>query len=524
MNNPADLLFTPFDLRGLILKNRIVMAPLTRNRAVHGTDAPQALNAEYYAQRASAGLIISEATQISPTGKGYAWTPGIYSEEQISGWKKVTNAVHAKGGVIFLQLWHVGRISHPTLQPHGGLPVAPSAIAPEGQRTFIETGEFVPVGQPRALLLSEIPAIVRDYRIAARNAMTAGFDGVEIHAANGYLIHQFLCDGSNQRQDSYGGSIENRLRFALEVVQAVTEEVGAHRTGIRLSPVSPSNGVFDSAPASVFFPLIKELNHFDLSFVHVVEGTTGGARDFKGFDFQAFRKEFSGPWMVNNGYDREKAMLAVSSGYADLVAFGKSFIANPDLVARLQWDAPLNQPDPKTFYGGDAKGYIDYPTLSSKPADAVPKGYHCITPSLIVEDAKKAIEFYKYVFGAQLILCKTKAGKIGHAELQIGDSKIIIFDSLTISDAVSARKYGGSPVELRLYVDDVDSIAKKAVAMGANLIRPPENMFYGDRRAFLEDPFGHYWFIVTHIEAISSEEMKRREIEHGWTDNLDDPD
>jgi N-ethylmaleimide reductase len=522
MNNEANILFTPFNLRGLVLKNRIVMAPLTRNRAIHGTDVPQPLNAEYYTQRASAGLIISEATQISPTGKGYAWTPGIYSEEQIAGWKTVTEAVHAAGGVIFLQAWHVGRISHPTLQPHGELPVAPSAIAPEGQRTFIETGEFVPVGTPRALTLTEIQNIIHDFRIAARNAMKAGFDGVEIHGANGYLIHQFLCDGSNQRQDIYGGSVENRLRLALEVVQAVAEEIGGRRTGIRLSPVSPANGVFDSSPESVFFPLVNQLNRFELAYIHVIEGATGGARDMKGFNFHALRKEFSGPWLVNNGYDLKMAVEAVGSGYADLVAFGKLFIANPDLVERFQFNAPLNPPDPKTFYGGDAKGYTDYPVLSTKAIHPVPEGYHSLTASLIVEDAKSAIEFYKHAFSARLLLCKMKTGKVGHAQLQIGNSKIEVFDALTISDAVSARHYKGSPVELRLYVEDVDSVVNKAVEKGATLIRPIENMFYGDRRAFLEDPFGHYWFIATHVEDITPEEMKRREMEHGWSDSTDE--
>ena len=237
------------------------MAPLTRNRAVHKNDAPQAINAEYYAQRASAGLIISEATQISPSGKGYAWTPGIYSPEQIAGWKLVTEAVHDKGGSIYAQLWHVGRISHPSLQPHGEAPVAPSAIAPVGQRTFIETGNFVEVGMPRALKLEEIPLIIEDYRKAAHNAMQAGFDGIEIHAANGYLINQFLCDGSNHRTDQYGGSIQNRLRFCLEVTSTIVSEIGANKTAIRLSPVSHANGVLDSMPTKLFFSIIKELRN-----------------------------------------------------------------------------------------------------------------------------------------------------------------------------------------------------------------------------------------------------------------------
>ena len=340
------------------------MAPLTRNRALHGTDAPQAMNATYYAQRAEdAGLIITEASQISPIGKGYAWTPGIFSKEQINGWKKVTDAVHAKGGVIFIQLWHVGRISHPSLQPNGGAPVAPSAIAPVKQRTFIETGEFVEIGMPRALVLEEIAGIIEEYRQAARNAMDAGFDGVEIHAANGYLIQQFLSDRTNHRNDMYGGEVNNRLRFALEVTEAVSAEIGGAKTGIRLSPVSPANDALDSAPEKIYFPLIRELNKFDLAYVHVVEGATGGPRDTLGLDFQALRKEFKNAWMVNNGYDFKMAAEAVATGYADLIAFGKPYLSNPDLAKRCKRNAPLNAPDQATFYGGDEKGYTDYPAL-----------------------------------------------------------------------------------------------------------------------------------------------------------------
>ncbi len=364
MNTDPNILFTPFNLKDHELRNRIVMAPLTRNRAIHGTDVPQLINVEYYAQRAAdAGLIISEATQISPTGKGYAWTPGIYSPEQIAGWKRVTDAVHAKGGTIYLQLWHVGRISHPTLQPGGIAPVAPSAIAPLKQRTYIENGTFTEIGMPRALDLEEIPGIIEDYRKATRNAIQAGFDGVEIHAANGYLIQQFLSDNTNHRTDRYGGSVTNRLRFALEVTEAVVAEIGANRTGIRISPVSPANDAVDSSPAAVYFPLITALNKFNLAYVHVIEGATGGPREFHGFDFHKLRKEFNGAWMVNNGYNLTLATEAIASGYADLVAFGKPYIANPDLVARFKRNAPLNEPDPKTFYGGDAKGYTDYPFL-----------------------------------------------------------------------------------------------------------------------------------------------------------------
>ena len=361
----SDILFTPYTLGGLTLANRIVMAPLTRNRATHGTDVPHDINAVYYAQRAAAGLIVAEATQISPTGKGYAFTPGIYSTAQVAGWRLVTDAVHAHGGKVFLQLWHVGRFSHPALQPEGQLPVAPSAIAPHDQKTFIESGEFVEVGTPRALALADIAAIVEDFRTATRNALAAGFDGVEIHAANGYLIDQFLRDGSNQRTDEYGGSVENRLRFAKEVIAAVSEIAGSQRTGIRISPVSPASGARDSDPAAVFFPLVDAIDKAGLVYVHVVEGATAGPRDFAAFDYHALRRRFHGTWMVNNGYTRDMAIDALTSGYADLVAFGRPYIANPDLVERLRRDAPLAQLDEAHLYGGDAQGYTDYPTLEA---------------------------------------------------------------------------------------------------------------------------------------------------------------
>jgi N-ethylmaleimide reductase len=361
----ADLLFTPFSLGSIVLANRIVMAPLTRNRATHGTDVPHALNAEYYAQRATAGLIIAEATQISPTGKGYAWTPGIYSAEQVAGWRLVTSAVHAKGGKIFLQLWHVGRFSHPALQPGGQLPVGPSAIAPKDQQTFIEDGTFQPVGTPRALDRAEIPGIIDDYRQATRNALDAGFDGVEIHAANGYLIDQFLRDGANARTDEYGGSVANRLRFATEVIEAVSAVAGPERTGIRISPVTPASGLSDSDPAAVFFPLVDVIDRAGLAYVHVIEGATGGPRDFIPFDYRALRKRFRGPWMVNNGYTRDMAIEAIANGYADLVAFGKLFLANPDLVERLRRNAPFNDIDQEHMYGGGEQGYTDYPTLET---------------------------------------------------------------------------------------------------------------------------------------------------------------
>jgi N-ethylmaleimide reductase len=363
----TDLLFEPFQLGDLTLKNRVVMAPLTRNRATKGTDAPNDLMVDYYRQRASAGLIISEASQISQQGQGYIWTPGIYTDAQVEGWKKITDVVHAEGGRIFTQLWHVGRISHVSLQPGGGQPVAPSAIRANG-KTFVETG-FVDVSEPRALEAEEIPGIVRDYLAAAENAKRAGFDGIEIHAANGYLIDQFLKDGSNKRTDSYGGSVENRARLALEVVDAVLRVWDKKRVGIRLAPVSPANDVAVSDPQKIFGYLVRELDQRGLGYIHVIEGATGGSRDVAPFDYQALRKSFHGAYMANNGYTRDLAIETLAKGEADLVAFGKPFISNPDLVERLRRNAPWNEADRDSFYGGTAKGYTDYPFLDQQAAE-----------------------------------------------------------------------------------------------------------------------------------------------------------
>jgi N-ethylmaleimide reductase len=354
-------LFSPVQLGDIELPNRIVMAPLTRNRAGPG-NVPQAINTTYYAQRASAGLIISEATPISPQGVGYPNTPGIYTAAQIDGWKAVVDAVHARGGHMFLQLWHVGRISHPSLQPGQALPVAPSAVKPDGD-AFTYAG-LQPFVTPRALDATEIPGIVAGYRQAALNAMQAGFDGVEIHAANGYLIDQFLRNGSNRRDDAYGGSIENRCRFLLQVTEAVTAAVGARRTGIRLSPVNPFNSMSDSDPQQLFNAVVEALNPFGLAYLHVVEGAIHSDGPLPPFDVQALRRRFQGLYMANGGYTRERALQAVSSGAADLVAFGELFIANPDLPERLQANADLNAPDPATYYGGGKKGYTDYPAMA----------------------------------------------------------------------------------------------------------------------------------------------------------------
>jgi N-ethylmaleimide reductase len=360
--SPDGTLFTPTRLGAIEVGNRIAMAPLTRNRAIEGR-VPNPLAIQYYEQRASAGLIIAEATQISPLGQGYLDTPGIYSQAQIDAWRKVTDAVHARGGRIVLQLWHVGRISHTSLLPDGEVPVAPSALRANG-KTFTKKG-FEDVSEPRALRLDEIPALIQDFRQAARNAITAGFDGVEVHAANGYLIDQFLRDGSNLRTDEYGGSIENRTRLLDEVVRAIASEIGAERTGVRLSPVTPANDARDSQPQPLFERAVERLDAIGgLAFVHVIEGATGGPRDNIAFDYAALRAKFKGPWIANNGYDKDSAEQAIASGYADMIAFGRAFIANPDLVERLRLGVALSDLDPDTLYGGGAKGYTDYPSVS----------------------------------------------------------------------------------------------------------------------------------------------------------------
>ena len=362
-----DKLFSPLTIGTLTLPNRIVMAPLTRNRATPDGDVPNALIAEYYAQRATAGLIISEGTQISPEGKGYIQTPGIYSAAQVAGWRTVTEAVHAKGGRIFAQLWHVGRVSHTSLQPNAQAPVAPSAITAATQ-VFTSSG-FADASAPRALETAEIKGLVESYRKAAENAKAAGFDGVELHGANGYLVDQFLRDGSNKRTDEYGGSVENRTRFLAEVLAALTSVFPATRVGVRFSPFSNFGDIADSDPMTTFGAAIAKASEAGLGYLHLVEGQTGGPRDLPpGADIGKLRKLFKGAYMANNGYDRARAMQAVETGEADLIAFGSRFIANPDLVERLRRNAPLNEPHKATFYGGGAEGYTDYPTLETTAA------------------------------------------------------------------------------------------------------------------------------------------------------------
>jgi len=364
-------LFEPVKVGALRLSNRIVMAPLTRNRAGAGL-VPGPFAAEYYSQRASAGLIIAEATQISTQAQGYSGTPGCYTDAQVAGWRKVTDAVHAQGGTIVVQLWHTGRVSHTSFQKDGQAPVGPSAIR-ANTKTFIAGEGFVDCSMPRALELDEIPGIITDFRHASMRALDAGFDGVELHGAHGYLLDAFLRDGTNHRTDAYGGSIENRARLLTEVTKACATAIGADRLGVRISPVSTAGDSHDSDPQALFDHVAEALSPIGLAYVHVVEGETGGARDSLPFDYNALRDRYQGVWMVNNGYDRQMALDAIAGGRADLVAFGRLFIANPDLVARLQQDAALNPlMDPSTFYGGGAHGYTDYPTLDQSRSGAIP--------------------------------------------------------------------------------------------------------------------------------------------------------
>ena len=355
-------LFSPVKLGAISLDNRMVMAPLTRNRAGEG-GVPQPINVTYYEQRASAGLIITEATPISAMAHGYPLLPGIYTDAQVAGWKKVTDAVHAKGGKIVIQLWHVGRISHPSLLPDNALPVAPSAIKPAG-KAFTYQG-LVDYVVPRALDASELPGIVADYVHATKCALAAGFDGVEVHAANGYLLDQFLRDGSNTRTDSYGGSFENRARLLMEVTKAVVQVAGADKVGVRLSPVNPFNDMKDSNPQALFNYVAAELNQFGLAYLHAVEGGIHGGGESEPFDFDGFRKQFKGAYIANLAYDKARGNAAIASGHADAIAYGVPFIANPDLVARFKADAPLNEADSSSFYGGSEKGYTDYPFLKA---------------------------------------------------------------------------------------------------------------------------------------------------------------
>jgi N-ethylmaleimide reductase len=371
----GEKLFQPLKLGPYTLPHRVVMAPLTRSRAHQPGNVPSALNACYYAQRASAALLISEATQVSMQGQGYAWTPGIHSREQIEGWRVVAEGVHEAGGLIYMQLWHVGRISHPALQPDGMLPVAPSAIRPAGE-AFIENargeGTLVPFVTPRALHIEEIPYIVRQYVLGARHARNAGVDGVEIHAANGYLLDQFINSATNHRTDSYGGSVENRTRLLLEVVEAVCEVWGADRVGVRLSPRGTFNDIHDDDPEVTFGYVASQLNEFRLAYLHVVNPDAAALERGEEPSPDALRilalmrEKYHGTLMLAGGFARDSAEAWLQADRADLIAFGRKFISNPDLPERLRVGAPLHADDPVTYYGGGAKGYTDYPTLAQE--------------------------------------------------------------------------------------------------------------------------------------------------------------
>lgn len=365
-----SILFSPVQAGAVTLPNRLVMAPLTRSRALAG-NVPNPLSATYYAQRATAGLIVAEATQVTPEGQGYPDTPGIHSDAQVAGWKTVTDAVHAAGGRIFLQLWHVGRVSHPLFQPGGALPVAPSAIGIKGQ-VYTHQGlkDYV---TPRALEAEEIPGIIARYADGAARAKAAGFDGVEVHGANGYLIDQFLRSGSNTRTDGYGGAVENRARFLLEVTAAVVDVWGGSRVGVRFSPTGNGNGMWDADPVATFSHATEKLNRFGLSYLHVIEPPVDGHPMSvpAGVPPVAdhLRRTFKGTFILNGGFTKELAEQAIAAGRADAVAFGVPYLANPDLAERFRRNAPLNAPDRDTFYGGGAKGYTDYPFLEAAAAE-----------------------------------------------------------------------------------------------------------------------------------------------------------
>ena len=362
----TETLFRPLKVGPHTLSHRVVMAPLTRMRASVPEAAANALNARYYAQRATAGgLIVAEASQVDPGGRLAPSTPGIHSDAQVEGWRGVVDAIHARGGIAFLQLWHVGRLSHASYQADGGPPVAPSAVRAEGT-VLAADGRREPMQTPRALRADELPALVEAYARAARNAMRAGFDGIEVHAANGYLLEQFIRDSVNRRADDYGGSVQNRIRLTLECIDAAVEVFGRDRVGIRLSPVSGANACpQDSNPQATYMALVEALDARRIAYLHFIEGNTGVEHHARGFDFGAARRAFRGTYVANNRYSRQMAIDAVASGAADAVAFGVPFISNPDLPRRLAIDAPLAPANTKTYYGPEAVGYTDYPSLQT---------------------------------------------------------------------------------------------------------------------------------------------------------------
>ncbi len=367
------MLFTPYQMGIHTLQNRIVMPPMTRSRAATG-DVATDLMARYYSQRATAGLIITEGTQISRQGQGYAWTPGIYTADQVRGWKKVTTAVHDKGGKIFAQLWHVGRVSHTSLQRNGEAPVAPSAILAEGVKVFVDpegkgpaggAGQMLQHSMPRELTAPEIRNIVRDFAHAAENAMQAGFDGVELHGANGYLIEQFLDSQTNHRTDEYGGTLEKRLRFLKEAVSAVADAIGKEKVGVRQAPLTTLMGAVDDHPEETYIAAAQLLNRIGIAYIHIAEADWDNAPVMPAAFKEAYRQAFNGTLIYAGKYTRERAEEALEKGWADLIAFGRPFIANPDLPYRLQHNLALNEPDRSHFFGGGETGYTDYSSYRS---------------------------------------------------------------------------------------------------------------------------------------------------------------
>ena len=355
-------LFETLSLAGKTLNNRVVMPPMTRSRSTQPGDVPNNLMAEYYAQRASAGLIVSEGTQISALGKGYAWTPGIYTKAQIDGWKLVTDKVHEAGGVMFAQLWHVGRVSHPS-NTEGQQPISASAIQAKGVKVFVDEGGnpgFVESVMPREMSIEDIKAVVEEYRVAARNAVDAGFDGIELHSANGYLLNQFIDSQSNTRTDEYGGSVQNRIRFLKEVVQAVSEEIGADKVGVRLAPLTTLNGTVDDNPEETYLAIASMLNSFKIGYMHIAEADWDDAPQMPISFKMAIREAYSGLLIYAGKYDTERAEQALTEGWADMIGFGRPFVANPDLPYRLANNVPLNDHNPDTLFGGGEKGYTDY--------------------------------------------------------------------------------------------------------------------------------------------------------------------
>ncbi|UNG18649.1 alkene reductase [Stutzerimonas zhaodongensis] len=368
-------LFTQTSLGPFVLRNRIVLPPLTRSRSSQPGNVPNSLMATYYRQRAGAGFMVTEGTQIEPRGQGYAWTPGIHSQEQVEGWKAITQAVHAEGGVIFAQLWHVGRVSHTSLQPDGADPVGPSAIPARNVKVFIETGPgegmLADPSTPRALSTGEVKELVQLYVQAARNALEAGFDGIEVHCANGYLVNQFISAHTNTRTDEYGGSLQNRLRFLREIAQAISDAIGADRVGIRFAPLFASTdeervylGLVEEDPHETYIEAVKVLEEIGVAYVSLAEADWDSAPELPNSFRQAVRKAFSGKIIYAGKYTPERAAAAIEAGWADLVAFGRAFIANPDLPSRIAHGSPMNTLDPSSMYGGTGQGYTDYPAYS----------------------------------------------------------------------------------------------------------------------------------------------------------------